>query len=128
MSDGRTRYSPSSDRCRWRVCLDMGTPLILNRWLGRIVQCRVWLSRSSLASLWTRSLMGYFTFTESLARSWSLRWSLARMRYLSGSEREASIHARAFTERIQLRPQPNHALQRTRRARRGCNPTPSWAG
>ena len=29
---------------------------------------------------------------------------------------------------VQATRRPNHALQRTRPSRRGCNPTPSWAG
>ena len=50
-----------------------------------------------------------------------------------GSESSAMSHtppssrAQSFVRRSRGAT-PNHALQRTRPSRRGCNPTPSWAG
>ena len=46
----------------------------------------------------------------------------------SGRGREYVFDTRTRTIRQIKTKRPNHALQRTRPSRPGCNPTPSWAG
>ncbi len=84
---------------------------------GLSAGCRGWSSRSSRESPLMDAAAAFCAFTESLARSWSLRWSPARMSCLSGSGVLVSFHARAFTGERRLRRRPNHALQRTRPSR-----------